>query len=68
VVLDNARGTEQVRPLLPGTPGCTVLVTSRSRLGGLVALNGADSVSLGMLSTETALRLLARLIGADPVR
>ncbi|MCP3802212.1 tetratricopeptide repeat protein [Allokutzneria sp. A3M-2-11 16] len=68
LVLDNARGTEQVRPMLPGTPGCTVLVTSRSRLGGLVALNGAESVRLGMMSPETSLRLLERLIGADLVR
>ncbi|SDM68817.1 AfsR/SARP family transcriptional regulator [Allokutzneria albata] len=68
LVLDNARGTEQVRPLLPGTPGCTVLVTSRSRLGGLVALNGAESVRLGMLSPETSLRLLERLVGTDLVR
>ncbi|MFB9903893.1 AfsR/SARP family transcriptional regulator [Allokutzneria oryzae] len=68
LVLDNARGTEQVRPLLPGTPGCTVLVTSRSRLGGLVALDGAESVGLGMLPPEVSLRLVERLVGADLVR
>lgn len=72
VVLDNARDTEQVRPLLPGTPGCRVIVTSRNRLTGLVVHDGAQPLRLGPLSDADARRLLARRLGharvtADPV-
>jgi DNA-binding SARP family transcriptional activator/tetratricopeptide (TPR) repeat protein len=63
IVLDNARSAEQVRPLLPGEPGCLVLVTSRDRLSGLVASNGARSLSLDALSPDEAGELLARLLG-----
>jgi DNA-binding SARP family transcriptional activator/lipopolysaccharide biosynthesis regulator YciM len=67
VVLDNARSADQVRPLLPGSPGCLVLVTSRSRLGGLVARDGARRVVLEPLREDEAHTLLRRLVGAERV-
>ena len=54
VVLDNARGVEQVRPLLPGGRHCVVVVTSRNRLGGLVAVEGAAPVALGTFTPSEA--------------
>lgn len=66
VILDNARNAEQVRPLLPG-PGCFTIVTSRDRLTGLVALNDARPVHVGMLEREEAVELLTRILGAARV-
>ncbi len=63
VLLDNAGSAEQVRPLLPGTPGCAVLVTSRNTLAGLVARDGAQRLDLDLLSLSEAVRLLRTLIG-----
>jgi tetratricopeptide (TPR) repeat protein len=64
VVLDNARSADQLRPLLPGTPACAVLVTSRNALAGLVARDGAARLDLDMLPLEDAVGLLRTLIGA----
>jgi DNA-binding SARP family transcriptional activator len=67
VVLDNADSPDQVRPLLPGSPGCMVLVTSRSRLVGLVARDGASPVALDVLDDDEACDLLELLLGTDRV-
>ena len=64
VVLDNAGQAQQVRPLLPGAPGCLALVTSRDRLAGLVAREGAARVELDVLAPDEAAALLRGLIGA----
>ena len=67
VVLDNARDAEQVRPLLPGAPGCVALVTSRNRLVSLVAREGAHPLTIGPLAAGEAPELLARRLGARRV-
>jgi tetratricopeptide (TPR) repeat protein/transcriptional regulator with XRE-family HTH domain len=67
VLLDNARDADQVRPLLPGAPGCLAVVTSRGQLAGLVAAEGAYPVPLDLLSTVEAEQLLAGRLGADRV-
>ncbi|GAA0623067.1 BTAD domain-containing putative transcriptional regulator [Kutzneria viridogrisea] len=67
VVLDNARDAEQVRPLLPGVPGCVVLVTSRNQLAGLVAIEGAVPLTLDLLTRDDAHDLLIRRLGVDCV-
>jgi DNA-binding SARP family transcriptional activator len=64
IVLDNAGSADQVRPLLPGSSSCTVLVTSRDTLAGLVARDGATRLDLDLLPPEDALALLRALIGA----
>ncbi|MEN3361365.1 MAG: hypothetical protein V7637_5347 [Mycobacteriales bacterium] len=63
VFLDNAGTVEQIRPLLPGTPSCQVLVTSRDSLAGLVAMHGARRLDLDQLPPPDAAALLRALIG-----
>ena len=65
VLLDNVRDVEQVRPLLPGSPSCRVLITSRSKLPGLAVREGAQRISLDCLDLPDAVRLLRTLIGAS---
>jgi DNA-binding SARP family transcriptional activator/tetratricopeptide (TPR) repeat protein len=64
VVLDDARDADQVRPLLPGSPGCAVIVTSRSRL---VGMHAARAIDLGGLVTEEAITLFGRIAGEQRV-
>jgi DNA-binding SARP family transcriptional activator len=64
IVLDNARDEQQVRPLLPGGGACTVVVTSRDTLAGLVSRDGAARLDLDVLSRQDAIALLRTLIGA----
>jgi DNA-binding SARP family transcriptional activator len=67
VVLDDARDEAQVRPLLPGTPGCMVVVTSRSQLIGLAAADGAHQLALELFSGREGRELLARRLGRERV-
>jgi DNA-binding SARP family transcriptional activator/tetratricopeptide (TPR) repeat protein len=64
VVLDNAAGVDQVRPLLPGAAGCLALVTSRDRLAGLAVRDGARLLRLETLDAEQSAQLLTGLLGA----
>ncbi|NRQ40467.1 transcriptional regulator, partial [Nonomuraea sp. NN258] len=68
IILDNAENAEQVRPLLPGSPGCLVLVTSRDQLSGLVVAEGAQPLSVGLLTPDEARQLLARRLSQGRVR
>ncbi|PSL52116.1 NB-ARC domain-containing protein [Saccharothrix carnea] len=63
IVLDNAATADQVIPLLPGTPGCTVVVTSRTKLATLIDRHGAHHLQLDVLSREEAHALLAERLG-----
>ncbi|MGH3272806.1 MAG: BTAD domain-containing putative transcriptional regulator [Streptosporangiaceae bacterium] len=64
IVLDGARDAAQVRPLLPGSPSCAVIVTSRRRLADLA---GSRLVDLDVLDDDEALRLLTAIVGTDRV-
>ncbi|MFD7711212.1 BTAD domain-containing putative transcriptional regulator [Streptomyces sp. NPDC059786] len=65
LVLDNACDADQVRPLLPGSPDCFSVITSRNRLTGLVVTEGAHPVPLDLMSTGEARQVLGRGIGPD---
>ncbi|WP_344857736.1 AfsR/SARP family transcriptional regulator [Planomonospora alba] len=65
VVLDNAADSAQVTPLIPGRPGCAVLVTSRNRLVSLNATHSARLLEVGPFSDEEARRMLSRHFGPE---
>jgi DNA-binding SARP family transcriptional activator/predicted negative regulator of RcsB-dependent stress response len=67
VLLDNARDADQVRPLLPGAPGCVTVVTSRNLLTSLVAIEGARPLTLDLLSADEARQLLTARLGEPRV-
>jgi tetratricopeptide (TPR) repeat protein/transcriptional regulator with XRE-family HTH domain len=65
IVADNAGDEEQVRPLLPASPGSLVLVTSRNQLSGLAAADGARLLRLDVLSHGEAVQMLTARFGAS---
>jgi len=67
IVLDNAGGPDQVRPLLPGSAGCLVIVTSRNELTGLIAADGAQALVLDVLTSDEAHHVLASRLGPERV-
>jgi DNA-binding SARP family transcriptional activator/tetratricopeptide (TPR) repeat protein len=67
IVLDNARDVQQVRPLLPGSPGCLIIATSRNPLIGLAMTDGARLLTLNLPSLPTAMQTLERRLGAGRV-
>lgn len=64
ILLDNAHDAGQIADLLPGTPSCTVLITSRDRIRGLAA---AQSPALNALTEDEARALLTRRLGEEEV-
>jgi tetratricopeptide (TPR) repeat protein len=65
IVLDNARDSAQVAALLPDSPGCTVVITSRNQLTGLLTTHDARSLTLDVLDAPEARELLAKRLGPD---
>jgi DNA-binding SARP family transcriptional activator len=64
VVLDDVTSEPQIRPLLPGSPTCAVIVTSRTRLS---ELSGAHRIDLDLFDEEQSLRMLSRIVGAERI-
>ncbi|MGS2640313.1 BTAD domain-containing putative transcriptional regulator [Streptosporangium sp. LJ11] len=68
VVLDNAAKAEQVRPLLPGSSLCKVVITSRDSLRGLSVTHDVHTLTLDLLSPGEARTLLGAVLGEDRIR
>ena len=68
VVLDNARESAQVRPLLPGTPGCLAVVTSRQQLTSLTAVEGAHPLFVDLMPVTEARDMMAGRLGEGRAR
>ncbi len=64
VILDDAADEAQVRPLLPGSPACAVLITGRTRL---VGVGGARIVEVDRFDTDHAIQLLSAIVGHERV-
>ncbi len=67
ILLDNAATAEQVRPLLPGSPTCATIVTSRERLAGLIVRDGARPLLLDAMTGSEAGELLRGIAGPERV-
>lgn len=65
ILIDDATKADEVRPLLPASPGCVVIVTSRNILSGLVAREGAARMVLDVLPPAESMALLKEIIGSD---
>jgi DNA-binding SARP family transcriptional activator len=64
ILADNARSSDQLRPLLPGTPGCLLLATSRNPLTGLIATDAAQPITVDALTREESRDLVANRLGS----
>ncbi|MFJ2399145.1 BTAD domain-containing putative transcriptional regulator [Streptomyces sp. NPDC087843] len=68
IILDDARDCEQVRPLLPASPGSLAIVTSRRRLEGLTVTHNAQTITLNPMTRQESLQFLERRLGTDRIR
>lgn len=68
VVLDNAKDSVQIKPLLPGSPSCAVVITSRNQLSNLAMSVGAQRVTLGPLSDGESTALISETVGFERAR
>ncbi len=63
ILLDNARDVAQVRPLLPASPGCLVIITSRNQLSGLITTHAAHALTLDSFSVDESREVLTKRLG-----